>query len=152
MTTPPLSDRVNDLLTLFNRQTVDLPDRLVHNDCVFRLNGVAYHEHLGRPVSDPIVRLIGCGPAGYRFLLTAIRYAVREPQLAVDETHIAALEDGSQAVSVRGTLTGTLRGETASSAAALELTLLASEDGWVREIAVLMGDADVERLRHARQS
>ena len=101
----------------------------------------------------PVARiLIGCGPAGYRFLLTAIRYAVREPQLAVDETHIDALEDGTQAVSVRGTLTGTLRGETTSSAAALELTLLASEDGWVREIAVLMGDADVERLRHARQS
>jgi len=152
MTTPPLLDRVNDLLALFNRQTVDLPDKLVHNDCVFRLNGLAYHEHLGRPVSDPIVRLIGCGPAGYRFLLTALRYAVREPHLAVDETHVATHEDGTQAVSVRGTLAGTLRAETASSSAALELTLLAAEDGWVHEIAVLMGDADVERLRHARQS
>lgn len=152
MTTPPLSDRINDLLSLFNRQTVDLPDRLLHNDCVFRLNGLAYHEHLGRPVSDPIVRLIGCGPAGYRFLLTALRYAVREPQLSVVETGVATRTDGSQLVSVRGTLTGTLRGETTSSAAACEVSLQASGDGWVHEIAVLMGDADVERLRNARQS
>jgi hypothetical protein len=152
MTTPPLSDRINDLLSLFNRQTVDLPDRLLHNNCVFRLNGVAYHEHLGRPVSDPIVRLIGCGPAGYRFLLTSLRYAVREPNLQVERTDVASREDGSQVVSVRGTLTGTLRGETKSSSAACEVTVLADEDGWVHEIAVLMGDADVERLRHARQS
>ncbi len=152
MTTPPFSDRVNDLLSLFNRQTVDLPDGLVHNDCIFRLNGLAYHEHLGRPVTDPIVRLIGCGPAGYRFLLTGLRYAIREPHLSVDRTDVATRADGSQVVSVRGTLTGTLRGETKSSAAACEVSVRASGDGWVHEIAVLMGDADVERLRNARQS
>ncbi len=58
----PLSSDLLALLTLFNGQKTDLPDGVLHKDCVFRLNGRAYHETLGRPTSDPLVRLVGCGP------------------------------------------------------------------------------------------
>ena len=60
---------------------------------------------------------------------------------------VATHADGSQVVSVRGTLAGTLRGETQVVRCCVEVSCCASGDGWVHEIAVLMGDADVERLR-----
>ena len=53
----PLSTDLLALLSLFNRQKTDLPDGVLHKDCVFRLNGRAYHETLGRPAADPLVRL-----------------------------------------------------------------------------------------------
>ena len=104
----PLSSDLLALLTLFNGQKTDLPDGVLHKDCVFRLNGRAYHDTLGRPISDPLVRLVGCGPAGYRFILAALRHAIDEPRASLHEgsavEHVTA--DGTR-VHARGTLSGT---------------------------------------------
>src|SRR5438045_2651773 len=109
----PLQSDVVDLISLFNRQKSDLPDGLLHKDCVFRLNGRAYHEQLGRPPGDPLVRLVGCGAAGYRFILTALRYGMEEPRVALHDGSIRHATDGDGShLEARGNLTGTLRRRT----------------------------------------
>jgi hypothetical protein len=148
----PLSRRLVELATLFNRQTSDLPDGAVHNDCVLRLNGRAYHEHLGRPATDPIVRLVGCGPAGYRFVLSALRRALGEPRLVLDEDSVRETggTHGVRLLSVRGRINGVLRGSTHPFAAECALYLSADRAGRLVEIDATVGDADVERILAAR--
>jgi hypothetical protein len=147
----PLSSDLTVLLTLFNGQKTDLPDGVVHKDCVFRLNGRAYHETLGRTTSDPLVRLVGCGPAGYRFILAALRHAIQEPEAAL---HEGSIEEegpaGGTRVHARGTLSGTLRGTHRAVAAEFGLAARADADGHVIELAATLGDADVELILAAR--
>ena len=45
--------RVAEWVATFNRGSLDLPDGVLHKDAVFRLNGRAYDETLGRPITDP---------------------------------------------------------------------------------------------------
>jgi hypothetical protein len=147
----PLPPHLLELITSFNRQKTDLPDGAMHKACVFRLNGLAYHEQLGRPADDPLVRLIGCGPGGYRFILAALRHAVHEPRLAVDEETTAEDRAGDASrLRARGRLTGRLRGSGRDISAECLLEVTADGDA-AREIAVTLGDADLELLREARR-
>ncbi len=148
-----LAARVLELVALFNRQTQDLPGGLLDKDCTFTLNGRAYHDHLGRPATDPIVRLVGCGPAGYRFLTTALRYAIATPRVMLEESSLMEAVDADQGrtFSSDGVLSGTLRGDVEPSYAPFHLTVKASAGGTVRQIAVLLGDADCERILAARR-
>ena len=141
------------LVSLFNAGKADLPDGALRRNCIFRLNGRAYHEHLGRPPGDPLVRLIGCGPAGYRFIQTALRYAMERPRLDLHGTHRSEGPGGESAglLMRRASLSGTLRGSETPFTAECELTLLGDGSGAIREIAVTMGDPDVERIMQARQ-
>jgi hypothetical protein len=150
----PLADRLADLVTLFNRQTPDLPERALHNDCVFRLNGRAYHEQLGRTPTDPLIRLIGCGPAGYRLLVGALRYAAGSPELFIHPDHVSEgmHADRQRMLTARATLTGRLRNTHERFTAECSLTITADPAGSIREIAVTMGDPDVELLFAARRS
>jgi hypothetical protein len=141
------------LITLFNAGKTDLPDGALHKNCVFRLNGCAYHEHLGRPPDDPIVRLVGCGPAGYRFILTAIRYALSAPKVMLYDEHAADRRHGRDDVELtrRATLSGVLRGGHQPFRAECELVVREDLHGSIREIAVTMGDPDVELIMTARR-
>jgi hypothetical protein len=147
----PIRSDLLELVALFNRQKTDLPDGVLHKDCVFRLNGRAYHEHLGRSSADPLVRLIGCGPAGYRFVVAALRHAVLEPRVALHEATVRERTVATGAdLQARGTLTGQLRGSTSPFSAEFLVEAAADRGGHVSEIAVTLGDPDVERLLAAR--
>ena len=141
------------LVALFNAGKTDLPDGALHRNCVFRLNGRAYHEHLGRPPADPLVRLIGCGPAGYRFILTAVRYALAAPKVMLYDDHAAERRQGREEVEVtrRAALSGILRGEGHPFRAECELVVREDVHGSIHEIAVTMGDPDVELIMTARR-
>jgi hypothetical protein len=141
------------LAALFNRQSADLPDGVLRNDCVLRLNGRAYHEHLGRPPTDPLVRLVGCGPAGYRFVVSALRYALGQPRLALDEATVRedVVADGRRLHAV-GRLTGVLRGTAVAFASECALDLSSDPEGRILEIGATAGDADVERIMAARRA
>jgi hypothetical protein len=76
--------RIARLVALFNEGSLDVPDGLIAKTCVFRLNGVAYEDTMGRPVSDPLVRLVARGPAGYRLLSQALRYAAPDVRIRLD--------------------------------------------------------------------
>jgi hypothetical protein len=147
-----LSSHLTALVDLFNKGKTDLPDGVIHRDCAFRLNGRAYHDSLGRPPSDPLVRLIGCGPAGYRFVLAALRYGIPRAQVAVHRAGMTELDTrhGASVLIARATLLGSLRGASDPFRAECQIELHADTRGHVREIAVTMGDADVELIRTAR--
>lgn len=148
-----MSFHLPSLISLFNAGKTDLPDGALHKNCVFRLNGRAYHEQLGRPASDPLVRLVGCGPAGYRFIVTALRYALPECRVVVYEEHAAARRRAPDHVEVtrRAGLFGTLRGGHGPFRAECELVLREDVHGCIHELAVTMGDPDVELIMAARR-
>ena len=141
------------LVSLFNTGKTDLPDGALHRNCVFRLNGRAYHEHLGRAPDDPLVRLIGCGPAGYRLILTALRYALSDARLRLDDDHAVDHRRGKDAVELTrfAELSGVLRGGREPFRAECELVLREDLHGCIHEIAVTMGDPDVELILAARR-
>jgi hypothetical protein len=146
-------DILPSLVSLFNAGKTDLPDHALHKNCIFRLNGRAYHEHLGRPPGDPLVRLIGCCPAGYRFIVAALRYALPDARITLYGESASERRHGRDelAVSQRGGLSGTLRGGHQPFRAECDLTLHEDLHGCIHEIAVTMGDPDVELIMATRR-
>ena len=59
--------RLDELIALFNRKSLDLPDGLFDRHTQFLLNGTPFESMLGRSAADPLVLMIARGPAGYRF-------------------------------------------------------------------------------------
>ena len=73
--------RIDQLIALFNRRSEDLPDGLFDRRTQFLLNGVAFEAMLGRPATDPLVLMLACGPAGYRFVAKAVWHAVPDARV-----------------------------------------------------------------------
>jgi hypothetical protein len=68
--------RVDDLVGLFNRKSMDIPGGLFGRRTQFLLNGTAFEAMLGRAADDPLVLMIARGPAGYRFAIKALQHAL----------------------------------------------------------------------------
>lgn len=138
--------RVAEWVAGFNRGSLDLPEGILHKDAVFRLNGTAYEDTLGRPATDPLVRLVARGPGGYRLLVKALQYTLGSPEIALRNFDIRhGLATGH--VDLSGTLRDT--GEHFVSNADLAMTV--DIDGHVTELAVQMARDVVTRLQRARQ-
>jgi hypothetical protein len=145
-----LAARLSALVHLFNKGKADLPDGTLHKDCVFRLNGRAYHDGLGRPASDPLVRLIGCGPAGYRLLVAALRYAIPDATVAIEEHLTERQTENGFALTARASLSGLPRDSAMPFGSECGLVLHGDPTGHIREIAVTMDDAAVGQIKAAR--
>ena len=78
---------IDQLITLFNQRSMDLPDGHFTRHTQFRLNGVPFEEMLGRSPQDPLVLMIARGAAGYRFTAKAVQHAVPDAQIARGELH-----------------------------------------------------------------
>lgn len=139
--------RVAEWVAIFNRGSLDLPDGMLHKDAVFRLNGIAYEDTLGRPVSDPLVRLVSRGPGGYRLLVKALQYTLGEPEVALRNLDIRhGLATGHI------DLSGTLRDTGESFVGNADVVMTVDIDGHVTELAVQMDTDVVSRLQRARQA
>ena len=149
--TETLLDRLSALVALFGRGSLDLPDGLLTRDTVFRLNGVAYDESLGRPGHDPLARLVGRGPGGYRFLLKALRFGLPDARLAIGALERTSLDGGCR-LSGGGRLDGTLRGSAEALGAEFALRLSYDADGRIAAIDVELDPAQVARIQAARQA
>jgi hypothetical protein len=138
--------RVAEWVATFNRGSLDLPDGLLHKDATFRLNGVAYQDTLGRPASDPIVRLVSRGPGGYRLLVKALHYTLTTPEVALRNLDVHhGLATGHV------DLSGVLRDTTEAWVANADIVMTIDLDGHITEVAVQMDDDRVARLQRARQ-
>jgi hypothetical protein len=104
---PPLTAQLDELIALFNRRSLDLPDGLFDRRTQFLLNGKPFEAMLGRPATDPLVLMIARGPAGYRFAVKALQHAV--PDARVERGEIEALTEPERWV-VPLWLSGRLRG------------------------------------------
>jgi hypothetical protein len=139
--------RVTEWVDAFNRGSLDLPEGVLHKDAVFRLNGRAYEDTLGRPATDPIVRLLARGPGGYRLLVKALQYTLTAPAIALRDFEVRhGLGTGHV------DLTGHLRDTGAAWVSNADLAMTVDVDGRVTEIAIQMDPERVARLQQARQA
>lgn len=76
-----LTTLIDQLVELFNKRSMDLPDRYFTRNTQFLLNDVPFEEMLGRPAHDPLVLMLTRGPAGYRFTAKAVQHAVPDGML-----------------------------------------------------------------------
>ena len=148
--TTALLDRLSALVSLFGRGSLDLPDGVLTRDTVYRLNGVAYDESLGRP-GDPLARLVGRGPGGYRFLLKALRFALPDARLAIGSLERTSLDGGCR-LTGGARLAGTLRGTGEAFDEPCALALDYDADGRLAVIHVTMEPAQIARIQTARHA
>jgi hypothetical protein len=142
-------DRLDQLVSHFNRGTLDLPDGLLDRNAPLRLNGVAYEETMGRSIDDPLVRLVARGPAAYRFLAKALRYAI--PDAVVTLGALERTPDAAGFVLTGAArLAGTLRAPHRPFADDASIRLRFDEAGRLLEVDVTMSEAGVQALRAAR--
>ena len=137
--------RIAEWIASVNQGSLDLPTDLLHRQATFRLNGVAYEDMMGRPVTDPIVRLVARGPGGYRLLFTALRFALTTPEVAVRDLDVAR-----GMATAHADLSGTLRDTGEHWTTTCDLVLLVDVDGRITEIGVQMEPSAVARIQRAR--
>jgi hypothetical protein len=78
---PEVASRIDELVALFNRRSLDLPGGLFDRRTQFLLNGTPFEAMLGRAPDDPLVLMIARGPAGYRFVVKALQHAVPDARI-----------------------------------------------------------------------
>lgn len=147
MSSTPLQDRLDSLITFFNRRVMDVPDDLFDRNAQFTLNGRTFESLLGRSDDDPLVRLIARGAAGYRFaakpLLRALDTAlVSRMDFTIEGSHART------ALALRGTLRGS--GTVLDELVTVDLALTPA--GTVERADVKIGEHALDRIRTARSS
>ena len=139
---------IDQLITLFNQRSLDLPDGYFTRHTQFRLNGVPFEDMLGRSPQDPLVLMIARGAAGYRFTAKAVQHAVPDATLVRGDLDESQDGDGQM---VRGEcwLSGHFRGtgEPVELLAAVEMRFKA---GTIASANVKIDPVLVERLQQAR--
>jgi hypothetical protein len=144
-----LRDRLADLVELFGRGSLDLPDGALTHDTVYRLNGVAYDATLSRAGGDALGRLVGRGSGGYRFLVKALRFALPDAHLTIGTLERTSLETGCR-LAGDALLAGTLRGSGAPFAAAVDVAFTFDDIGRLTAIDAHLDADAVARILAAR--
>jgi hypothetical protein len=144
-----LTGLVDQLIDLFNRRSLDLPDGLFTRHTRLLLNGVAFEEMLGRSPSDPLVLMLARGPAGYRFTAKALQHAVPDAHLQRGELAETA-HDGANVVVAQCWLSGRLRRSGDRIETVVEVTLRFRGET-VDQAAAVMDVAALDKLREARR-
>jgi hypothetical protein len=138
--------QLDELIALFNRRSLDLPDGLFDRRTQFLLNGTPFEAMLGRPPADPLVLMIARGPAGYRFAAKALQHAV--PDARVERGELEPLT-GSEGWTVPLWLSGHLRGTDEPVEAVLRATVVLA-GGAVTSADLVVDAPVVQALREAR--
>lgn len=145
-----LAGKLLQLLGFFHRGSLDVPEGLFARGCVLRMNGLAYEDTLGRPASDPLTRLLGRGPAAYRFVAQGLRYAVPDLTIQLDELQG---EERAGLVTAVATLSGTPRGAGAELLrATADVALVTDGQGLVSEVGVQVTEDLLRTLAAARRA
>ena len=143
-----VSGLLDQLIDLFNRRSLDLPDGLFPRHTRFLVNGVAFEETLGRSPSDPLVLMLSRGPAGYRFTAKAVQHAVPDARLQRGEI-VETAQDGANVVVTQCWLSGRLRGSGDPIETVVEVTLR-FRGTTVDQASAVLDSAVLDRLREAR--
>ena len=145
-TAQALTPVIDQLVALFNRQAMDLPDGFFDRRTQFLLNGAPFETLLGQPPADPLVLMLTRGPAGYRFMSKALQHALI--QATIERGDIVATDPGL--LSTELWLSGTLRGTGEALNAVIGVTLKLGATGTVESAEAKVSSADLDKLRAAR--
>jgi hypothetical protein len=143
-----VTELIDELIDLFNRRAVDLPDGVFTRHTQLLLNGVPFEQMLGRPADDPLVLMLTRGVAGVRFTAKAIQHAMPDAGLQrgeLDETSA----DGQTVVSGKCWMSGHLRG-LGERAEVLVDFKVRFRGPTVDNIDAMIDAPSVERLQQAR--
>jgi len=143
-----LTTFVDQLVELFNKRSLDLPDGFFTRNTQFLLNGVPFEEMLGRASNDPLVLMLARGPAGYRFTAKAVQHAV--PDATLQRGELEEISEGdAQVLTGQCWLSGHYRGagELAELLISVELRL---RGGIVLQARATVDPALLEQLQAAR--
>jgi hypothetical protein len=143
-----LIERLDELIALFNRRSMDLPDGLIDRRAQFLLNGTAFEAMLGRAPDDPLVLMIARGPAGYRFAIKALQHALPGARVRRGDIEDAVAADEAFAITLW--LSGTVRGQGQSLEAQASARVTVGTTGAVTRADVAMDPRVVDVLREAR--
>jgi hypothetical protein len=146
---PRLIARVEELVALFNRQSMDLPDGLLDRRSQFLLNGTPFEDMLGRPPGDPLVLMIARGPAGYRFAVKALQHAVPDARVQLGEVEHDP-DAGANGWIVPLWLSGRLRGTGEAVETVMRVSVVLGDNGAAARANLVIDAAEVHRLREAR--
>ena len=139
--------RVTELVALFNRKSLDLPDGLFDRQTQFLLNGTPFEAMLGRSPSDPLVLMIARGPAGYRFAIKALQHAIPDARVELG----AVGDAGEPEASVMPLwLSGQLRGTGSMVNVVVRVSVGATAAGTVTRADARIDPAVLEPIREAR--
>ena len=143
-----LIQRLDELVALFNRRSMDLPDGLFDRRTQFLLNGTAFEAMLGRAPDDPLVLMIARGPAGYRFAIKALQHALPDARVQRGDIEDAVAPDEAFAVSLWLSGHGRGQGEPLETVARARVTV--GTTGAVIRADVAIDPGVVNVLREAR--
>jgi hypothetical protein len=141
--------RLDELIGLFNRKGMDLPEGLFDRRSQFLLNGVAFESLMGRSPDDPLVLMLARGPAGYRFAVKALQHAV--PDARVERGDPEQPGTGEAAFMVPLWLSGHLRGSEQALETVMRVTVGLAGSGIVSRASLDIDEAALDLLREARQ-
>ncbi len=144
-----LTARIDELIALFNRKGLDVPDGLFDRRTAFRLNGETFEALLGRPDPDPLVLMLTRGAAGYRFTVKALQHAIPDARVERGEVE-EAMVSGEPHVTTRVWMSGHARGTHEAVDTVVEIDLAIDTAGVVL-LASATVDAEVlQTIRDAR--
>ena len=140
-------ERIDQLIALFNRKGMDLPDQLFERTTQFLLNGAPYETLLGQPPTDPLILMLTRGPAGYRFIAKAVQHAV--PDAAIQRGEL--IETSTDLVYLcEFWLSGHLRESSEPIQLIFRTELFVTPTGSVRKVDVKVDESALGKLRDAR--
>jgi hypothetical protein len=148
-THPPMTGQIDELISLFNRRSEDLPDKLFDRHTQFLLNGVPFEEMLGRSSSDPLVLMLARGPAGYRFTFKALLHAM--PDARIERGDIATSSESPHVATWHCWLSGHLRGTGEAMETVFGVTFQLAPTGQVQRASVTIEERHLAGLREARK-
>jgi hypothetical protein len=140
-----IEQKIDQLIGLFNRRGLDLPDGLFDRRTQFLLNGAPFETLLGRSPADPLILMLSRGPAGYRFSVKALQHAIPDAQVERGEI----TRDGACA-SCRLWLSGALRGTGKPLETLVTVTLTMAGAGHAETVAASLDEGDLALIREAR--
>jgi len=142
-----LVDAIDRIIDYFNRRTLDLPDGFFDRKTQFVINGAPFETLLSATPNDPLILMLARGPAGYRFTVQALQYAI--PDAKVERGELVT--DGNPlAVATSLWLSGTLRGNGEAINALVAIDLRLSEAGRIDVAAASMNETELAAIREAR--
>ncbi len=143
-----LNDLADELVALFNRRSMDLPDGLFDRHTQLLLNGTPFEEMLGRSPKDPLVLMIARGAAGYRFAMKAVQHAVPDAHIARGALEPTPEPPGTIVLPLW--LSGHLRGSGQPIETVMRVTVLLTASGAVAQADLALTAEHVARLSEAR--
>ena len=77
-------EKFEQLVSAFNRGSLDIPDGFLSSNTTYSLNGVSYESLIGRTADDALVRMLTRGAAAYRTAAKALHYALQRPVMTLE--------------------------------------------------------------------